>query len=117
MNELSPCPNCGSEPDIVSAYSTFFIHCNACDHGLSVKSKSASGAMNAWNAATADGPTAQSGKTLRDEFAMAAYIDKPMIATILKENGVEDFSYQDFAELEARMRYIFADAMIKERNK
>lgn len=116
MTKLNPCPQCGSEPDFEESGSVFRVACWRCSSTEYVTARSASGAINAWNAATGDGTT-QSSKTLRDEFAMAAYIDKPMIVTILKENGVEAFSYQNFAELEAELRYIFADAMLKERSK
>lgn len=117
MTKLSPCPECGKEPDLDERGEEFRVACGRCDSAEIIVARTASGAINAWNAATGDGTTTQSDKTLRDEFAMAAHIDKPMIATQLEEYGVEDFSYQDFAELEARMRYIFADSMLKERGK
>lgn len=115
MTKLNTCPNCGSEPELNVGYQESWVICRSCGVTVAVGATSDDTAIKAWNDVTAN--FTQPIKTLRDEFAMAAYIDKPMIATILKENGVEDFSYQDFAELEARMRYVFADAMLKERNK
>lgn len=113
MTKLNPCPDCGREPDLEERGKVFRVACWHCSSTEFITDRTASGAMNAWNMATGS----SEAKTLRDEFAMAAYIDKPMIATILKENGIENFSYLDFAELEARMRYVFADSMLKEREK
>lgn len=103
MTKLNPCPLCGSEPDLEDLGNSFQVACWECSSVENAISRSASGAMNAWNAATGDG-TKQSGKTLRDEFAMAALI------------GIQQIEGLSYAYI-AGTAYGIADAMLKERSK
>ena len=104
MTKLNPCPDCGREPDFEERGSVFRVACWRCSSTEYITARSASGAMNAWNAATGDSATAQSGKTLRDEFAMAA------LTGMLQ---IEGLTYQEIAS----GAYQLADTMIKERSK
>lgn len=103
MTKLNPCPDCGVEPAFQEGDSGFAIGCESCDSVVIVASKSANGAINAWNAASGEKPE----KTLRDEFAMAA-----LVGTLAANLGAPS-TYTVFAE----DAYKHADAMIKERNK
>lgn len=106
MSELNPCPGCGREPDFEEGKNVFRVACWRCDSIDYITSRSASGAISAWNAATSDDRSAPDKKTLRDEFAMAALSG-------LLANGYDPFGF----DLAAKRVYLIADAMIKERSK
>lgn len=108
MSKLNPCPDCGREPDFEERGKTFRVACWHCSSTEFITARTASGAINAWNAATGDGTTNQSGKTLRDEFAMAA-----LVGRVSESTSYVPTRY----ELIASDCYKMADAMLKERNK
>lgn len=106
MTRLNPCPDCGREPNINVLDDSVNICCGRCDSSdeYLVMSRSASGAINAWNAATSEQPT----KTLRDEFAMAA---------ISGYMATESCLSSESAEWAVTHSYEVADLMLKERSK
>ena len=104
MTKLNPCPQCGSEPNINTLDDSVSICCGRCDSDdeYFVMSRSASGAINAWNAATSEQPT----RTLRDEFAAIAL-------SLVWHTSSYSTPLGDVAALTYKM----ADAMLKERSK
>lgn len=109
MTKLNPCPDCGHEPGVfdltkLNSLEKFFqVSCPECDDDTSVICRSASGAMNAWNAATGGERTV---KTLRDEFAAIAL-------PLAWHAGSDNTPLGNIAAL----AYNMADSMLKERNK
>lgn len=114
MTKLNPCPDCGREPDFEEGAKVFRVACWDCSPIEFVTARTASGAINAWNAATSDGTTNQSGKTLRDEFAMAALAGLQQVYWETIE-GYE--SGKHLVKCMAESAYEIADTMLKERSK
>lgn len=105
MTKLNPCPRCGSEPDIFEyGENHSHIYCTECGDPTEAVSRSASGAINAWNSASGEQPV----KTLRDEFAMAA---------IGGYMATESCLNSEAAEWAVAHSYEIADLMLKEREK
>ena len=115
MTKLNPCPDCGREPDFEERGKTFRVACWHCSSTEFITARTASGAINAWNAATGDGTTNQSGKTLRDEFAMAALV--PVYAHCANKMDLDGYPDENWRDGIAKDVYAMADAMLKERNK
>lgn len=110
MSDLNPCPQCGSEPDFKFLEADdhfgdeYVVGCKNCRDTILGRSKSANGAINAWNAATSEQPA----KTLRDEFAMAAISGYMATGSCLNSES---------AEWAVTHSYEIADLMLRERNK
>lgn len=116
MTKLNPCPDCGREPVFQEGDSGFAIGCESCDSIVIVASKSANGAMNAWNAATSEPQSVSTEKTLRDEFAMRCPFTSEEASRDLRAKGIET-TFGNISDWLAAANYIYADAMLKERNK
>lgn len=104
MTKLNPCPECGNEPDFEEGAKVFRVACWDCSPIEFITARTASGAINAWNAATGEQPA----KTLRDEFAMAV---------ISGYMATESDLNNESAEWAVKHSYKVADLMLKERNK
>lgn len=121
MSKLNPCPQCGSEPDFKFLEADdhfgdeYVVGCKSCRDTILGRSKSANGAINAWNAATGEQPV----KTLRDEFAMAALTGLlvnsggPIQALNTCGWGLVNCSVDEVSSFV----FSLADDMVRERNK
>lgn len=104
MTKLNPCPDCGREPDLQESGDVFRVACWPCISTEYIAARTASGAMNAWNATTSE--HALPVKTLRDEFAIAAL-------TAITERSAASSTYD--AAVVAQAAYLIADAMLEAR--
>lgn len=119
MTKLNPCPDCGREPDLEERGKIFRVACWHCSSTEFITARSANGAVNAWNAATGEGRSESSDKTLRDEFAMAALAGLlansggPIQASNTCGWGLVNCSVDEVSSFV----FSLADDMIRERNK